>query len=398
MALLLGGIGSAFGGLVSGISSTSGNILGEVVGITASTGSSSGQSSTVVDLNLGGLVGLNIGAGGTTSIIAIDGSIGATGSTSISPIINLGVDLGTGSTSGNGGLLGGLLGGGSYGNGGGLIPTTVDALLGTVGSLTGALTGGGTGSGPGGGTEGGTGGGTGGTGTIPLNPGTPGQVINGTEAADALHGTGGNDTINGLGGRDVIFGNSGNDLVDGGAGLDTFVAGGSLSSYNAASQNGVLALQNKSTGEIDYLMNVERLHFTDNKVLALDFNGNAGEAFRLYQAALDRAPESAGLKFHVDLLDRGVSLHDDAVGFINSPEFQQKYGANITNQQYITNLYENTLHRNPDAAGFAYYDNLLSSGARDRATVLINFSESPENHQQTDHQLQNGILLDYSVA
>jgi serralysin len=382
MALILGGLGSTVGGIVGGVLDGS--------------SSSSTQGGSILSLDLGSLANLNIGAGGTTSVIAIDGTIGTTGSTPTSPVIDLGVDLGTGSTGGNGGLLGGLLGGGTAGGGGSLVPETTDALVSTVTSLTGLLTGS-QGTGTGGSGTGGTTG-PGGTTTVPFNPGSPGQVISGTEGVDTLYGTNGNDTIKAFAGNDVIFSNAGNDLVDGGSGTDTIVLSGTLNQYNAATQNGVIAFQNKVSGEIDYLTNVERVYFSDNKVLALDFNGNAGQAFRLYEAALDRAPDAQGLKFHVTWLDQGVSLHDDAQNFLNSPEFQQKYGSNLSDQQFVSALYQNTLERAPDAAGFAYWNNQLSTHAQDRASVLVGFSESTENHMQTDHMLQNGILLDYGVA
>ena len=341
---------------------------------------SSTGSTGLLTLNLDPLVDLNVGAGTSST----------TGATAASSAIDLGVDLGTGVTGGGNSLLGGLFGGGTAGGTTGIIPGGTVGVGQTIIDLTSALLGGGSN-----GT--GSGSGTGGN-SIPTYTGTPGIVINGTEGSDTIRGTGGNDTIKGLGGNDVIFGNGGNDVVDGGAGIDTFVATGPLSVYNAAAQNGMLAIQNKATGEIDYLANVERIYFTDNKVLALDFNGHAGEAFRLYQAALDRAPEPAGLKFHVSWLDSGTSLHDDAQNFLVSPEFQQKYGANLTDAQYVTNLYHNTLHREPDAVGASYWNGQLASHTQDRASVLIGFSESAENHQQTDHQLQNGILLDYGAA
>jgi Ca2+-binding RTX toxin-like protein len=325
------------------------------------------------------LANIGIGAGGTTSLVTIGGTVGTTTSTAPSPVINLGVDLGTGVTGGSGGLLGGLLGGGTFGNGAGLVPDSGTGLLNTVNSLTSVLTGGGS-SAP------------------QSSPGTPGQVMTGTEGDNTITGTKGNDTLKGMGGRDVIVGNGGNDMVDGGSGLDTFLAGGPISAFNAAAQNGVLALQNKATGEIDYLMNVERIGFSDSKALAFDFNGNAGQGFRLYQAALDRAPDAGGLKFHVSAIDSGLSLHDDAQIFLNSSEFQQKYGANLSNENYVSALYNNTLHRAADAGGLAYWTNQLATNSQDRASVLIGFSESAENHNQTDQQLQNGILLDYAIA
>ncbi|TXM64651.1 DUF4214 domain-containing protein [Methylobacterium sp. WL103] len=345
------------------------------LGLLGGGSSPSNSAGGLLNLNLDPLLNLNVGAGGAST----------TGTTASSSTINLGLDLGTGSTSHDGGLLGGLFGGGTATGTTGLIPGGISGIGQTIIDLTGSLLGG-------------TGTGTGGTGSIPTNAGTPGLTITGTSASETLQGTAGNDTFSALGGNDVIFGRGGNDVVDGGTGIDTFVTNGAITQFNAAAQNGVLALQNTSTGEISYTANVERIYFTDNKVLALDFNGDAGQAYRLYQAALDRAPDAVGLKYHVTHLDQGQSLHDDAQSFLTSPEFNQKYGSNLTDQQFVNALYSNTLHRAPDATGFAYWTNNLANHTMDRASVLVGFSESPENHNQTDHQLQNGILLDYGVA
>ena len=64
--------------------------------------------------------------------------------------------------------------------------------------------------------------------------------------------------------------------------------------------------------------------------------------------------------------------------FSSSQEFKNRYGANTTDTQYITTLYNNVLGRSPDAAGLTHYEGLLSSG-RTRGALLLDFSESPEN-------------------
>ena len=51
-------------------------------------------------------------------------------------------------------------------------------------------------------------------------------------------------------------------------------------------------------------MNIEHLHFADAKV-AIDMAGKGGMAFRQYQAAFDRALDTAGLGFQMKTLDDG---------------------------------------------------------------------------------------------
>lgn len=116
---------------------------------------------------------------------------------------------------------------------------------------------------------------------------------------------------------------------------------------------------------------------------------NAGEAYRLYKA-FDRAADISGEGYWLNALDNGAKLKDVAQGFIASAEFQNLYGTNITDAQFITSLYSNFFHRAPDQTGQNYWLVALKSGVN-RAEVLIGFSESPENIGQTAPLVLAGI-------
>lgn len=66
------------------------------------------------------------------------------------------------------------------------------------------------------------------------------------------------------------------------------------------------------------------------------------------------------------------------------------YGANSTDTNFVTLLYNHVLHRDPDAEGNAYWLNALHNGMT-RGAVLASFSESPENIAQTAPLIANGI-------
>lgn len=102
-----------------------------------------------------------------------------------------------------------------------------------------------------------------------------------------------------------------------------------------------------------------------------------GQAFRLYMAALDRTPDSAGLANWMSVIRSGVELEDVATGFVNSAEFQQKYGT-LDNGEYVNQLYRNVLDREADEGGYANWVGVLDSG-HTREFVLTGFSESEEN-------------------
>lgn len=102
-----------------------------------------------------------------------------------------------------------------------------------------------------------------------------------------------------------------------------------------------------------------------------------GQAFRLYMAALDRTPDSAGLANWMSVIRSGASMDDVASGFVNSAEFEQKYG-DLDNGEYVNQLYRNVLNRDADQGGYANWTHVLESG-QSRESVLVGFSESEEN-------------------
>lgn len=145
-------------------------------------------------------------------------------------------------------------------------------------------------------------------------------------------------------------------------------------------------------GYYNTLSDIERVLFTQSSdVVALSLDGKLGQAFRLYTAAFDRAPDEAGLGFWLDVAERGVSLPEMARGFIASKEFADLYGAHPDDAAFVAALYENVLHRPGDAGGVRYWMDALGRGA-DRGEVLAAFSESTENQDQAVELIGNGIV------
>lgn len=196
----------------------------------------------------------------------------------------------------------------------------------------------------------------------------------------------GADVINGNSFDNTLQGYGGNDRIDGGAGTDTVVLAGLRSKYTLTPSGA--AITAFGTDGTDTLINVERLSFDDYTV-AYDTAGTAGQAYRLYQAAFNRAPDKPGLGFQVKTLDSGHSLKAVAQNFLLSPEFARTYG-NLTDSTYVTKLYNNVLHRTPIASEVAYHTSAISSGT-DRAQLLVNFSESPENQAALIGTISKGM-------
>jgi hypothetical protein len=125
--------------------------------------------------------------------------------------------------------------------------------------------------------------------------------------------------------------------------------------------------------------NVERLQFGKSMV-AFDVDGTAGQAYRIYQAAFDRKPDAGGLGAWIHVLDHGTSLDTVAGGFLASGDFAERYGNNLTNDQFVTRLYQNVLHREPEKGGDDHW-----------TLVLAAFGESNENKAQVIGAIQDGM-------
>jgi len=224
------------------------------------------------------------------------------------------------------------------------------------------------------------------------------RVLQGQPAPGATHGTtvAPAASLGAAAALPAIAGDTGNNALgvpagvlalDGGAGFDTAVYTGSRASFTVAQDGNGFSVTD-SWGNHATLHNIERVQFGDGMV-ALDIDGTAGQAYRLYQAAFDRTPDKAGLGYWIEMLDHGQTLQDAARDFAASPEFTQLYGANVNDEQFVQALYQNVLHRPAEGAGYDFWVSSLQIVSR--ADVLVNFSESAENQAQVVGSIQNGI-------
>ncbi len=198
-------------------------------------------------------------------------------------------------------------------------------------------------------------------------------------------------TLTGNSLNNTFRGSAANDVIAGDSGTDTMLFTGARAGYTLTRGSGDALTVSGSDGT-DSLSSVERLKFADVNV-AMDVNGNAGQAYRLYQAAFNRTPDIGGLGYQMNALDTGLALSQVAQNFISSPEFSATYGA-LNTSQFVTQLYANVLHRAPDSGGLAYHVARLESGVA-RADVLVGFSESPENQAALIGTIQNGMVYTF---
>ena len=209
------------------------------------------------------------------------------------------------------------------------------------------------------------------------------------EASEQLTVAGVGTRVNGFGGNDRFDALGCDLLIDGGAGLDTVIYAIDDQQAMVTRQTDHWTVAQLGIG-VDTLTDVERLGFA-NGSLALDIDGVAGQAYRIYQAAFDRAPDALGLGYWIAQMDQGAGLSAVAAGFVASGEFEQRYGAFSSDQQFVDLLYNNVLDRVPDPSGYDHWIESLRQGMS-RAEVLAYFSESVENIAYVQDAIANGVV------
>lgn len=221
--------------------------------------------------------------------------------------------------------------------------------------------------------------------------GDNGITATGNDLDNVLTGNPANNVLFAGDGNDLLIGGGGSDELYGGAGYDTARFAGKLADYTIKPGSHI-QVQSQADHGTSALYQIEALQFDDATVLVrLDADGVGGQAFRLYQAAFDRTPDLAGLGYWIAQMEHGASLQQVASAFIASSEFTAMFGDAPSNASFVDLLYQHVLHRAPDAAGAAWWVDVLDRHATTTFDVLVQFSESAENKAALVGVLYGGI-------
>ena len=175
----------------------------------------------------------------------------------------------------------------------------------------------------------------------------------------------GNDTI-------IIQTDQGATTVDGGAGFDTAGLDDARGNHNFTYVDGVLTLNSSPT----QLEGVEVIQFADSISVVAENKDDATVA-RLYEVLFDREADVGGLEHWFNTLDVGMSIGEVAENFITSTEFQNA-NASVSNEEFLTNLYQGMAGREPDEGGLAHWLTLMEEHNFSKADVALEFAQSAE--------------------
>src|ERR1700676_4959330 len=104
----------------------------------------------------------------------------------------------------------------------------------------------------------------------------------------------------------------------------------------------------------------------------------------LYIAYFNRAPDPVGLGLWVTNFNEGLPITTIAQDFSNSSEAQKLYPFLALPtlpilpiaQNFVTTVYGNLLNRPPDAAGLAFWSNLLNAGTISPSNFVLDVLQS----------------------
>lgn len=111
------------------------------------------------------------------------------------------------------------------------------------------------------------------------------------------------------------------------------------------------------------------------------YGGHVAPVARLYWAYFGRIPDHGGLTYWVGRHRSGTRLAAISQTMATSHEFIAKTGG-LSDEAFVARIYADVLGRTADAGGLAYWAGRLRTGAKDRGSVMVNFSESSENQRR----------------
>lgn len=204
-------------------------------------------------------------------------------------------------------------------------------------------------------------------GDLGINSNNDGRYWTGTADADLITAGNSNDLLKGEAGKDTLTGGAGNDLIDGGLEIDTAIYNGIHAQYIINSANSSFSIIDTSNNDIDALINIERLQFSDKSV-ALDMDGHAGSTAKILgvifgkEAISNMSYAGIGLK----LLDEGMSDQD-----LLQLALTVKLGPDPTNADVVNLLYQNLVDSLPSSSDLNFWTETITSGQHSQASLGI---------------------------
>lgn len=218
--------------------------------------------------------------------------------------------------------------------------------------------------------------------TVPSHSGVVDRVVVGSAGndkiivADARNteiilGTGNSTVVTG-GGVDTVLAGLGNSTITGGTGHSIVQLQGNASDYTVTVNNGHAVVTDRSSSNVTDISKIQYVQLDNGKALVFANDTQQAAITTLYETAFGRTADHSGLQYWFDRAAAGTSLDQIAKEFTQASEFAPS--ASLSDNAFVTALYQHTFNRAPEADGLAYWLNALSSGGASRAQLIQSFS------------------------
>jgi hypothetical protein len=186
--------------------------------------------------------------------------------------------------------------------------------------------------------------------------------------------------------NDLIQGQPGTDFFDGGLGKDTVVYAGPLERYTV-NKSGNRFIVSEATGsdDTDYLVNIERLQFSNAK-LALDVDsGPLADGARLIGALLGPAyvKDKALAGIVIGLMDQQYAPEFVAGLGLATPMYLGMAGSN-SNVDFVKHVFNNVVGRPPLSPELNTYVAMLDNGSATQASLAVMAASTDLNAARID--------------
>ena len=198
-----------------------------------------------------------------------------------------------------------------------------------------------------------------------------GNPVRGASGNQTLTTSDANDVVDAGTGDDLIVSSLGNDFINGGEGRDALTYESMQSKVISLRKDGDAIVLNAGS-KSDRLLSVERLQF-DDKWVALDLDGGAGDAAKVIIAAFGSASLEKYLGAGIGLADSGSSMADLANLVINNKDKLMPYS---TPAEFVDIMYNNLLGRDANLLESAQYVGFLNQGLYTEAELLVLASQT----------------------
>jgi hypothetical protein len=179
---------------------------------------------------------------------------------------------------------------------------------------------------------------------------------------------------------------------------NTVVFNGDASQYSLAKTGDGVSFTVANGSSTDHLSDIQALQFADFTVIVAATPGSVtvttGNITEIYAAVLDREPDVAGLAFYQTLLTANPTLPlvTFALDFLQSPEYLAAHNYAQTNEgdtQFIIDSYQNLLGRTPAATETAYYQAVISK-------MLAGITPGTAAYTTAELDAHATVLVDFS--